>query len=179
MKQEQLTSPAPTAKRLFWHDSVLYNAALLTLIAIAMAWNPEIWLNDYPPDVKAKYGAMSTKAKRQGYLLALPLFIIMIGGVIWSTVRLRQQKGGSLSFSEAYRHTVGMIFSFWSFDLLVIDWLIGVTWTPSRIVLPGTEGMAGYKDYGLHLRAHLRAAPALALVAAFLAWVAQRIPTPQ
>ena len=35
-------------------------------------------------------------------------------------------------------------------DLVILDWLIFVTIQPSFIVIPGTEGMAGYKDYWFH-----------------------------
>lgn len=164
---------------LFLRDSALYNLTLTILIFGSMLWNREMWLNDYPPDVKAKYGPMSAKAKRQGYLLAIPLLLIMVGGAIWSTVRLKQQQRGRLSFAAAYCHTAGMVMSFWLSDLLLIDGLIGVMWTPSFMVLPGTEGMAGYKDYGLHLRAHFRAAPALALVSVVLTGIALVLPTPK
>lgn len=164
---------------LFVRDSVLYNLTLTILVFGSMLWNREMWLNDYPPDVKAKYGPMSAKAKRQGYLLAIPLLFIMVGGAIWSTLRLKQQQGGTLSFAAAYCHTAGMVMSFWLSDLLLIDGLIGVMWTPSFMVLPGTEGMAGYKDYGLHLRAHFRAAPALAVVSGILTFIALALPLPK
>jgi len=36
--------------------------------------------------------------------------------------------------------------------LLILDWLIFVTIQPSFIVIPGTEGMAGYKDYWFHFQ---------------------------
>lgn len=35
-------------------------------------------------------------------------------------------------------------------DLLILDWLIFVTIQPDFIVIPGTEGLAGYKDYWFH-----------------------------
>jgi hypothetical protein len=62
------------------------------------------------------------------------------------------------------------------FDLLVLDLLMFYTWTPKFLVLPGTEGMAGYKDFRPHLKAQLTAgnlglaafAAVLALVATFL-----------
>ncbi len=40
-------------------------------------------------------------------------------------------------------------------DLLLIDWLLICTITPKFAVIPGTEGMAGYKDYVFHLRGFL------------------------
>jgi len=33
---------------------------------------------------------------------------------------------------------------------VVLDWLIFVTIQPDFVVIPGTEGLAGYKDYGFH-----------------------------
>jgi hypothetical protein len=50
------------------------------------------------------------------------------------------------------------------FDWLVVDWLVLCTLTPRFVVLPGTEGVAGYKDYAMHLRG-LLVGLALALVA--------------
>jgi len=41
------------------------------------------------------------------------------------------------------------------FDLLVLDLWMFYTWTPKFLVLPGTEGMAGYKNYRPHLKAQL------------------------
>jgi hypothetical protein len=54
-------------------------------------------------------------------------------------------------------------------DLLVFDWLIMNTWTPSFVVYPGTEGFAGYKDYMFHARAHVRGLVGLLVFAALIA----------
>ena len=44
---------------------------------------------------------------------------------------------------------------FFLFDLFVLDILIFCTWTPRFLVIPGTEGMPGYKDWRMHVRAHM------------------------
>jgi len=41
------------------------------------------------------------------------------------------------------------------FDLLILDWLIFNTIQPRMIILPDTEGMAGYKDYAFHFHGFL------------------------
>lgn len=41
-------------------------------------------------------------------------------------------------------------------DLLIPDWLIFVAIQPKFIILPGTEGAKGYRDYGFHFRAFLK-----------------------
>jgi hypothetical protein len=40
-------------------------------------------------------------------------------------------------------------------DLLLLDWLLLMTFKPRFMILPGTEGMAGYNDYGFHFRKFL------------------------
>jgi hypothetical protein len=41
-------------------------------------------------------------------------------------------------------------------DVLILDWLVFVTLRPGIVVLPGTEGAEGYRDYGFHFRAFLK-----------------------
>jgi hypothetical protein len=52
-------------------------------------------------------------------------------------------------------------------DLVLLDWLVLNTLTPKWAIYPGTEGFTGYKDYGFHGRAHLKAFPLL-LFGAFI-----------
>ncbi|MDX1689094.1 MAG: hypothetical protein R3248_14015 [Candidatus Promineifilaceae bacterium] len=143
-------------------DGGAMSGALGSLIVASMAVNPEMWLQDYPPAIKEAFGRKSRKAQIQSALLAIPFFGILLGSVIWSNRKLRQENGGALSFRTAFWHTYTLFAFFWLFDLTILDWLFFVTLKPSFAVLPGTEGMAGYEDYGFHLKAAL---PALLLMA--------------
>jgi hypothetical protein len=40
-------------------------------------------------------------------------------------------------------------------DLIVVDWLIGIRLQPRMMILPGTEGLAGYDDFKFHVRGFL------------------------
>ncbi|MCP4426060.1 MAG: hypothetical protein GY803_16325 [Chloroflexi bacterium] len=157
-----------TLKRLL-KDIFGYDAAMAVLILTPLYVNAEMWLNDYPPDIKEKYGPMSDKAKRQGMIIAIPFFFVMIGGIVWSNLRLKRANGGYLSRKAAFINAFSLIFSGWFFDLTILDWLMFVKYTPDFVVLPGTEGMAGYDDYGFHLREHMRALPFLAVGAFIIA----------
>ena len=42
-----------------------------------------------------------------------------------------------------------------SVDWLILDWLIFCTITPAFLVIPGTEGSPGYKNYVFHFRGFL------------------------
>jgi hypothetical protein len=40
-------------------------------------------------------------------------------------------------------------------DLIVLDWLVFCTWTPSFLIIPGSEGSEAYKDYFYHFKASI------------------------
>jgi len=61
---------------------------------------------------------------------------------------------------------------------LVLDWLIFCTIQPRRIVLPGTEGMAGYRDYRFHFIGFLKGLSFCSVGGLFVAgvwWVMQMV----
>jgi energy-converting hydrogenase Eha subunit B len=62
---------------------------------------------------------------------------------------------GVPSFIEVFIDIFTLFIVFNIVDLLILDWLIFCTLTPKFMILPGTEGMAGYKDYGFHFRGFL------------------------
>ena len=157
-------------KQLAW-DMVWCNSASTALILGSMIYNAEIWVNDYPPDIKEKFGPMSAKTKRDAALVAIPFFTIMIGGLLWSNGRLKRRNGGYLSPQAAFLNAFALILSGWAFDLTVLDWWMFVKKTPDFVVLAGTEGMAGYDDYLFHLKEHTRALPLLVGFALIIAWV--------
>ena len=151
-----------------------YNAALTTLVLGSLYHNAEMWVGDYPPDIQKKFGPPSPKSQRQAKILAIPFMIISLGGIIYSLRHLKQLNHGTLPFSAAFPHTTGLMLSFWLFDLTILDWLMFVRITPSFVVLPGTEGMAGYDDYMFHLKEHMRAFPFIILAGAIIAWLAAK-----
>ncbi len=60
-----------------------------------------------------------------------------------------------ISFFPLFINAFGVAFFFNLVDLLVLDWLLFCFITPGFLVVPGTEGMQAYKDYGYHFRAFL------------------------
>lgn len=152
-------------------DAALFNTLLGGLIVGSLKINPAIWVNDYPPDIKEKFGPVDAKTKRQSILVAIPFFLLMGGGLIRSNIKLKRHNQGRLSLKAAFLNAYALILSSWLFDLTILDWFMFVRHTPDFVVLPGTEGMAGYDDYAFHLREHLRALPMLggfALIIALL-----------
>lgn len=152
-------------------DGSLISLGLTAVIFVSLYINPEMWVQDAPPDIQAKVGPKSKKAKRQTALFALPFFLILFGGVIRSNILLKRQNGGKLSFKMAFLNAYGLFLYFWLFDLVIIDWLILVTLKPNFVIIPGTEGMEGYDDYAFHLKAALPALPMIALPSLIIATI--------
>ena len=133
----------------------LLSGVLFSLTLLVARLNPEIMLNDYPPDIKAKYGPMSARSKRQRIPVALAFAAILVGLVTLSFRGLQAMTGDDISFLPAFVHLFIMFSLFNLLDWLILDWLIVVTLRPRFIILPGTEGMPGYADYGFHFRGFL------------------------
>lgn len=150
-------------------DGSLLSLTLATLAGISAYINPEIWVHDYPPDIQEKFGPKSDKARRQTKLVAIPFFFLLIALTVRSNLKLKRENGGVLPFKMAFLNTYGQFLYFWLFDLVIMDWLVFVTLKPSIIVLPGTEGAAGYDDYAFHLKTALPALPATILPSLIIA----------
>lgn len=158
----------------FIQDAAIYNGLLASLVMGSLAQNPEIWLNDYPPDIKDKFGPQSEEANRLAKIWAIPFFVIVIGYVVFAGLRLRRANDGRLPFKDAFKYTYLLFLSFWTFDLVVLDWILFTTIQPSFVVLPGTEGMVSYKDYMFHLRVSWPAVPLLVVPSAIIGWLISR-----
>jgi hypothetical protein len=134
---------------------VILSAVLFTLTLGLVRINPEIMLKDYPPDIQAKYGPMSDRSKRQRIPVAIVFLVVLFGIVIQSFLGVRTNTSDDIPFQAAFLHLFVMFSLFNLLDWLVLDWLIVVTIRPRFMILPGTEGLAGYADYGFHFRGFL------------------------
>lgn len=153
-------SIGPVTLSLLISNGLLFGAVLsLLLVALmlgSLAVAPDIWVHDYPADIREKYGPKSTRAKRFTPYFSLLFFAIMLGVLAFSLVRLRMVVEDPLNFLAAFLTAFLVLFTFNLIDLLIIDWLIFVTVQPAVIILPGTQGMAGYKDYRFHFIGFLK-----------------------
>jgi len=125
---------------------MMLSTVVTMMIVVSFIINKEMWLQDYPPDVKAKWGPISEKAKRQHLVFAILLFGMMIGTMAYDVIRLKLLLGAPPSSLAIFASIVIVFALFNIIDAVIIDWLILLVIWPGLIVLPGTEGMAGYKD---------------------------------
>jgi hypothetical protein len=111
--------------------------------------NPTMWISDYPPDIRAAVGSVDG-ALSQKIVASVLLFGVVIAVPLYSNAQLRRENNGELSFAAAFANSALILFFFATWDLLILDWLIFVTIQPDFVVIPGTEGLAGYRDYWFH-----------------------------
>ncbi len=134
---------------------LLLSAALCMVILPSLFFNPEIWVDDYPPDVRARFGPIGDRARRQRRRVALLFFWIPPLALAFSLPGLKAAAESGFGFGTLFFHAFLALEVFNLIDLLVLDWLLFVRIQPGRVILPGTQGMAGYQDYAFHFRGFL------------------------
>jgi hypothetical protein len=132
-------------------DGTVMNVLLTTVIYGSIYINPLFWVSDYPPDIQAAVGKVDLPISQK--LVAGVLFLLVAVGVpLYSNTKLRRQNNGQMSFLTAFVHSSLIYFYFAVWDLVILDWLVFVTIQPDFVVIPGTEGLAGYSDYWFHFQ---------------------------
>ncbi|MGH3145129.1 MAG: hypothetical protein ACRDTR_04935, partial [Rubrobacter sp.] len=151
---------------------LIYGAVLsvsMSLAFLGIAYlNPEIWLNDYPPDIRERFGPMSERARKQRTLAGVPVFLLLFGTIVLSAIRLARI-GGDDAFFAVFLGTFTVLLVFNLADLPILDWLVFNTLRPGFVILPGTEGARGYSDYGFHFRAFLKGVAGAVVVSLLVA----------
>jgi hypothetical protein len=144
---------------------MLYNI----LVCLSLLWlvgkNPRYMMHDYPPEITAGIPAKTADEKRAGMLYGLPFLLILIGfPLIFGFVN---KFSGGVGFFENWLALFTLMFSFNLVDLVILDWIIFCRLTPRFMVLPGTEGHPGYKNYRFHFIGFLKGT-LIVLVASFV-----------
>ena len=150
---------------------LLLSALLVALLLAVLRTNAEIMLNDYPADIKAKWGPMTERTKRQRTVVVGIFAIVGLAVVAWSLSAVPALVGRDVTFGVAFAHFAIMFGTFNMLDWAVLDCGL-VYWQPSFMVLPGTEGMAGYRSYRFHFRGFLIGIPLVLAVSAPIAAIA-------
>ena len=130
---------------------VLLDGGLLTLVSAVFIgatiwWKPRLWLQDFPPDLRAALPPKTAEERRLTALVATPWFIVLFGGLGATAARFGTAHGYPAMALHVY--LVWLMFNL--FDLLVIDWLGMHLVDPDDPPFEGTAGLAGYRDYRFH-----------------------------
>lgn len=130
--------------------SALINGMIWSVLWIAYVYMllkcfPWEMVHEYPEDIKEKTTLRKPdeKQKKQAKLwegiASLALFVIL---AVFPILYFRHQQD---TFLRIFFYTWIIAFTWNIVDLIIMDWLLVCTITPDWLVLPGTEGCAGYK----------------------------------
>ena len=131
-----------------------------------LAARPRVYLQDYPRDVQDALPPKTKGEKRAAARLSIPFFLYTIGIPIASTIWLSATYG-PWSFGVRFVYAYVMFTMANLCDLVILDLIIFSGITPRFVVIPGTEGLPGYKDMARHLLGFAKGS-AVALVGALL-----------
>jgi len=151
-------------------SGIVLSVVVFGMLLAVLRANPEIMLNDYPPDIRVKWGPMSERTKRQRVGVAVLLLITGVLVAAWSLKPLSTLAGGDVTFAIAFLHFAIMFETFNFLDWIALDWPL-VYLQPAFVVLPGTEGLRGYRSYWFHFRGFLIGVPLVLAGSALLAAV--------
>ena len=73
--------------------------------------------------------------------------------LLLSTLAFVRGSEGGVPFLAAFLYAFRVVFALNVVDWLVLDWVVFCTLTPRFLVIPGSEGMAAYKDDLYHFGA--------------------------
>ena len=149
-------------------DGGILTAIVSIVLVVMLYFKPRMALSDYPEDVRAAVPPRTKEELFAGIILSIPLLILFIAYPLYSVWRVSFESGDEVTYWMAFTVIFGEYFMVSMFDLIVLHLLMFYTWTPKFLVLPGTEGFAGYKDYRPHLKAQLTTGNAILIVSSAL-----------
>lgn len=126
---------------------------LFTAVVVgALHVSRDALLSDYPQAIQQRYGQQSARGRRTaaaaGLLNLLAFVVVPVIGVL----DLHNRTEGTLGFWPPFALGTACFVSVTLFDLVILDWWLFCCVQPRFMVLPGTEGMAEYRDFTFHVR---------------------------
>ncbi len=153
-------------------DGLIWSVLWIGYVYMLLKWFPWEMVHEYPEDIKEKTTLkepteeQKKKSKIYGGLVSIILFAIL---AIFPILYFRYQK---VSFTQVFFYTWIAAFTWNVVDLIIVDWLLVCTVTPDWLILPGTKGCAGYKDYKFHFIGFLQGCIYITITALLMAGIA-------
>jgi len=148
----------------------LIYCGLITAAILTISRNPRVMLHSYPKEIQASVPPKTDVEKKQTFIYALPILLVIVLYPllsIWHTCAMQH-----LAYKEILLYTWALTFMFNVYDLLVLDWLLFCTITPKFMVIKGTEGNRGYKNYRFHFMGFLKGIVITGILALLISGVA-------
>jgi hypothetical protein len=137
-------------------DGTLYSLIVSIFIIVSLWRVPRIWLHDFPEDIQEMVPPKTEAEKRLSLIVGIPFLLLLFAGPFLSGLIWKLNAVNSIPYFALFLHVFLIAMFFNAVDWLVLDWLLVCTLTPKWMVIPGTEGAKGYKDYKFHFIGFLK-----------------------
>ncbi len=136
-------------------EGLVWSVLWIIYVYVIVTRFPWKMMHDYPKDIQeaSALPEPTDKQKHNSSLFGTIGALVIFGAVI--AFGLFQFKQEAVSFWSVFLFIFIIAMSWNVIDLLIMDWLIICTLTCKWVVIPGTEGCKGYKDYFYHFKAFL------------------------
>ena len=133
---------------------LIYSLLLSISLFLMVLVNPRLMLHGYPKEIRKSVIRQTKREKRQTitygvvFLLTFLFYPFLLG--------LYYGLQYHLKFEDIMLFVWGVTMFFNLWDLIILDWLVVCTLTPKFIIIPGTAGNKGYKNYWFHFSGFLK-----------------------
>lgn len=135
-------------------EGLFLSLGLSVVILVSLSINPRIWLQDYPPEIKARVAPQTPLEKQQRAIVAVCFLAVAVGVLFVSTMRLHAENGGSPSFLAIFLNSYAVLQVFNLFDVVVLDYLLLTVIRPTFATIPGSEAVIESISLSSVLRFH-------------------------
>ncbi|WP_026499133.1 hypothetical protein [Butyrivibrio sp. WCD2001] len=134
---------------------LMWSVLWIGYIFVVLKWYPWELLHDYPEDIKeaATLPEPTDKQKKQAKLVCGIICLVIFGSLLAFGLTKFASAQTPFLMVLIYIFILGMTWN--AIDLLVMDWILVCLITPKIVVIEGTEGCKGYKDYMFHFKGFL------------------------
>ena len=136
-------------------EGLIWSILWIIYVYILVTKFPWEMLHDYPEDIQkaSTLPEPSAEQKKKARTFSVLFSIVLLGILIIFGVL--QYSGVKTSFLNLVLFTF-IIAMIWNVvDLIVMDWIIICKLTAKWVIIEGTEGCKGYKDYMYHFKGFL------------------------
>lgn len=160
-----MDSTDSTVDRLLIFKAAVATSVLFVIIVLtSLAYNPRLWIQDFPEGVQAEMEPLSWGEQIARVLVAVLLLVVVVGIPVLSVLSVKSARG-AITILEAFLH-IWLIFMVVNLvDLVIIDWMIGIWWQPGFLSSPEIEPVRHHNTYRFHLIEHLKGTVMLTLLA--------------
>ena len=146
--------------------------SILTSIAIfaGLAYDSRIWMSWAPKEMQVVMPPLTTQQKRKKFMLGLPIMLAMLGYPLVMVIQY-ESTNGAFTLGQAFLYLWIVWFTWNVWDLLIVDWLIIVTWHPPVFDLPQEVAhLWHFNSYRYHFNKSLKGCVIVTVLAAITAF---------